>query len=113
MSIAFRHRIADWVDRRNQAFVGAWPSGGRTHRWRFMLLRGVVLWGLPIVAGLLFTALFFDAGNDTSFLLLFTAICTPAILGMGLFYGWVQWNIMERAYRRLTTKGQDAAEPSN
>lgn len=109
MSIALGRQIADWKVRRDQDFVRSWPSGGRARRWRFIIFRGAGLWGLPILCVSLATIPFFYEGNDPAFPLTVMAICTPAILGLGILYGWVQWHLMERAYIRLSLGGQEAA----
>jgi hypothetical protein len=109
MSIALQRQIADWKVRRDESFVRSWPGGGRAHRWRFIIFRGVGLWGLPILSVSLAIIPFFYEGDDRSFPLLVMAICTPAILGLGILYGWVQWHIMERAYKKLTLGGQEAS----
>lgn len=75
-----------------------WKETRAKGRWRYMLLHGILLWGLPVGIAV---ALFISCGRGTiklGFAQLATTVVVYCIVGM-LFSGWWQWRANEKSYQ--------------
>lgn len=85
---------------RNAVFAQQWQTTLRPHPWRFILLRGVLLCGVPMAAAM-WSVYFIAPPADQAFLLRLVWWCMPLALLFGLLMGAGQWVIFAYSYRRL------------
>ena len=94
-------RFSEWRHNRDEKFLQNWPTGGRRHPWQFILMRGILMWAVPMIVGTgLFIYLVLEPRESLALEMLLVVV--PLFLSGGLVLGWVQWWACQYAFRKLS-----------
>ncbi len=88
----------------NERFVEQWGKLRAMGRTRYVLISGVLSWGVPMFLVMTFIVNRRDRGADI------LAISAVLWLFGGALYGWLMWVLNERKFRKLSSEAQASRE---
>lgn len=95
------------ITEREKTFLAHWEKKRIIGKWKYALIQGVLLWGIPVYAIIqLFYFLFregyvFEPGR------FFTGLVAWIIIGF-FGFGLLMWWLNERAYHKINMKNPEA-----